>query len=98
MPSRSQRVERAFGVPAKADDRLRPGARLGQIQDLVSDLSDERAIIVGHEPDMSTIVGQLTGGRVKFRTSGCARVQIDRVEPGQGLLLCLVSPETFANL
>jgi phosphohistidine phosphatase len=90
-------IQRVFGAPAKTDHRLRPGCRLGTIQDLVGGLSDERVVIVGHEPDMSDIVGQLTGGRVKFKTGGFARIRIDRVEPGQGLLLWLLSPETFGG-
>ncbi len=90
-------LQRVFGVPARPEERLRPGCRLGAIQQVLADLSDERVIIVGHEPDMSAIVGELTGGRVKLRTSGFARVEVDRLEPGRGILLCLTSPEMLAS-
>jgi phosphohistidine phosphatase len=90
-------LQQVLGLVARSDERLRPGCRLGAVQDLLSDSSDERVMIVGHEPDMSGIVGELTGGRVKWRTSGFARVQFDRPEPGRGVLLSLVSPETFSS-
>jgi phosphohistidine phosphatase len=90
-------LQQVFGVPAQADERVRPGCRLGAVQELLSDSSDERVVIVGHEPDMSDMVGALTGGRVKLRTSGFARVQFDRAEPGRGLLLSLLSPGTSAS-
>ena len=37
----------------------------------------------------------LTRGRVKMRTSCCARVDADRVEPGLGILVWLLSPDAF---
>jgi len=51
-------------------------------------------VFVGHEPDMSRIVGELIGNaRVRMKKSGCARVSCERAEPGAGTLIWLVSPE-----
>ena len=84
-----------FGLPPQADERLRCGAAFGDAQALAAERGPARIMFVGHEPDLSTIVHQLTGGRVKMRTSGCARVQADRVEPGLGILLWLLAPDVF---
>ncbi len=82
-----------LGLQARADERLRSGATLGGLQALAAEYGLERIVFVGHEPDMSTIIHELTGGRVKMRTSGCARVDADRLEPGRGILMWLVAPE-----
>ena len=84
-----------FGLSPQADERLRCGATFGDVQALASARGLARIMFVGHEPDLSTIVYQLTGGLVKMRTSCCARVQADRVEPGLGILLWLLAPDVF---
>jgi phosphohistidine phosphatase len=86
-------LQQVFGVRAEADERLRSGATLGDLQELLGERATQSVLLVGHEPDCSTIVGQLTGGRVKIRTSGLARVVAERVEPGQGTLVWLVAPD-----
>jgi len=84
-----------FGLPPQADERLRCGAASGDVQALAAERGLARIIFVGHEPDLSTIVRQLTGGQVKMRTSSCARVDADRVEPGLGILVWLLAPDVF---
>ena len=84
-----------FGLSPQADERLRCGATFGAVQALASDRGLARIMFVGHEPDLSTIVHHLTGGRVKMRTSCCARVQADRMEPGLGILVWLLSPDAL---
>ena len=84
-----------FGLPPQADERLRCGATFGDVQALASERGLARIMFVGHEPDLSTIVHQLTGGRVKMRTSCCARVHADRVAAGLGILLWLLAPDVF---
>lgn len=83
-----------FGVRAEAEERLGSGCGLGAIQDLVAERAQEQVMFVGHEPDMSRIVGELIGSaRVRMKKSGCARVSCESVEPGGGTLIWLVSPE-----
>jgi len=84
-----------FGLPPQADERLRCGATFGDVQALAAARGLARIMLVGHEPDLSTIVRQLTGGQVKMRTSSCARVDADRVEPGIGILVWLLAPDVF---
>jgi phosphohistidine phosphatase len=57
--------------------------------------ADERVLLVGHEPDFSQAVFDLTGGRVDLKKGGLAAV---RVEPGGGMLLALLRPRELAAL
>ena len=90
-------LQQVFGVKTGADERLRSGATVGAVQTLVAECAKARVMLVGHEPDLSTIVGQLTGGRVKLSTSGAARVDVETFEPGHGTLMWLVSPKLLAS-
>jgi len=89
-------LQEVFGLSARADDRLNSGCRLGAIQALISERSEQRLLFVGHEPDLSMIVGHLIGSaRVQMKKSGFAHVQTERVEPGQGVLVWLLTPQLF---
>jgi phosphohistidine phosphatase len=59
--------------------------------------ADGRLLVVGHEPDLSTVVGQLTGARIDLKKGGLAVVRIDGdpTHPG-GELLALLRPSELA--
>jgi len=50
---------------------------------------DARLLLVGHEPDMSQLVGALTGGRVDMKKGGVAAL---RLEGASGELVVLLRP------
>jgi phosphohistidine phosphatase len=50
---------------------------------------DERILVVGHEPDFSQTIHDLTGGRIDFKKGGLAAV---RVEGGGAELRVLLRP------
>jgi phosphohistidine phosphatase len=52
-----------------------------------------RALMVGHEPDLSGVVGELTGARIDLKKSGLAVV---RMEGPSGELLMLLRPRELA--
>jgi phosphohistidine phosphatase len=52
-----------------------------------------RLLIVGHEPDFSQIVGELTGARVDFKKGGVAAVRLDG---GSAQLVVLLRPRELA--
>jgi phosphohistidine phosphatase len=56
---------------------------------------DDRVLVVGHEPDFSQVVHDMTGGRVDFKKGGVAAV---RVERGGGELLVLLRPRELESL
>lgn len=87
-------LESVFGGSAEADERLASGCSLGDIQRAVSTHDRSRLVFVGHEPDLSRIVGQLVGSaRVSMSKSGVARVDCGRAEPDAGILVWLLSPQ-----
>jgi phosphohistidine phosphatase len=60
----------ALGAEVSLDDRL-AGGRFDPL-DLTAGLDD--VLLVGHEPDFSDAVGQLTGGTVDMKKGGLAAV------------------------
>jgi phosphohistidine phosphatase len=50
---------------------------------------EQRVLVVGHEPDLSAVVADLTGGRVDMKKGGIAGVRIDGAA---GELIVLLRP------
>src|SRR4051794_13694045 len=57
--------------------------------------ADAKVLVVGHDPDFSQVVFDVTGARVDFKKGGLAAV---RVEPGGGELLVLLRPRELESL
>ena len=80
------------------DDRLAPGfgmAELGRI------MREHRALtallLVGHEPDFSTVISAcIGGGRIECKKGGLARVDIEDPTTLAGLLVWLLPPRVLA--
>lgn len=56
--------------------------------------SDDRLLLVGHEPDMSGVLCELTGARVDVKKGGLAMVRMERGRSGQ--LILLMRPHELA--
>ena len=56
---------------------------------------DARVLVVGHEPDFSQVVHDLTGGRVDFKKGGVAAVRVARAG---GELVVLLRPRELESL
>ena len=80
------------------DDRLRPGFALPQLQTLLTEhAACTKLLLVGHEPDFSTVIGQLIGaGRIVCKKGGLARVDLASPHILQGELVWLLPPRLFA--
>jgi phosphohistidine phosphatase len=80
------------------DERLRPGAGWGELaRAMAGHPAAGRVLFVGHEPDLSRIVAQLTGASsVRMRKGGLACVEFGGVpEPGTGELAWLIDPDLY---
>jgi phosphohistidine phosphatase len=82
------------------DPRLASGCRLGELQGIIADHRQaEQLLLVGHNPDLSILTGQLVGGaNVGLQKGGIACIHIDRVEPGAGELEWLLTPSILLSL
>jgi len=56
---------------------------------------DDRVLVVGHEPDLSQLVHDLTGARVDFKKGGIAALRYDR---GRSELISLLRPVDLAAM
>ena len=58
--------------------------------------TDERLLVVGHEPDFSQVVHDLTGARVDFKKGGVAGVRMEGTRGGE--LMVLLRPRELAAI
>ncbi len=87
-----------IGADIAVDDRLRPGATWDDLSAAISDQSDaERAMFVGHSPDLMRVVELLTGAsRIALHVGGMACLEFDgRPGPGRAKLLWLLDPDLY---
>lgn len=75
-------------------DPLAGGFDAAQALDAIAGVSaDGRLLMVGHEPDLSRLVGELTGARIDLKKGGLA---VLRLEGGGAELLALMRPRELA--
>lgn len=59
-------------------------------------------VLVGHDPHLSRAVTMLTGGRdgirVDFKKGSVCRVDLERVEPGIGVLMYMLPPKVLRKI
>ena len=78
------------------DERLAGGLNKDRLAALLADLGPaQRVMLVGHEPDFSGTIGQLTGGSVVCKKGGVARVDVNDEKTLRGELVWLVPPRLF---
>lgn len=85
------------GSPVE-DAALEPGFDLEKLDDLLGRYQEhDTVMLVGHEPDFSMVVSQLTGGSdLVFKKGGLARVDLFAGSPPSGDLVWLVPPRILA--
>ena len=90
----------AVGGNPVTDDRLRPGASWGDLARAMSAHPDARRVMfVGHEPDLSAAVGELSGAAsVRMRKGGLACLEFYGIpEPGGGEIAWLLDPDLYTD-
>ena len=86
----------------RADDRRRPAPRrvVGQLARAMAAHPDARRVMfVGHEPDLSAAIVELTGAAsVRMRKGGLACLEFYGIpEPGGGEIAWLLDPDLYAD-
>ncbi len=93
-------VAKALKVDVVVDDRLAGLLDTEILTDILLAAGPaERPCIVGHDPDFSTILGEMTGiAAIQMRKGALARVDCEggAIRPGRGMLRFLVPPEILA--
>jgi phosphohistidine phosphatase len=90
----------AMGGEPIVDDRLRPGAGWGDFARAMAAHADARRVLfVGHEPDLSSTIAELTGAAsVRMRTGAVACVEFyGTPEPGGGEIAWLIDPDLYTD-
>ena len=88
----------AVGGAPVVDDRLAPGATWGDFARAMAAQPDARRVLfVGHEPDLSRAIVELTGAAaVRMRTGGLACLEFYGVpEPGGAEIAWLIDPDLY---
>ncbi len=83
-----------IGATAREDARLRPGMDLDLLEDVLIEHPDARSVLVcGHEPDLSTLAGDLTGGAaLHMRKGALAVLDVETLRPQGGRLRAFYEP------
>ena len=79
------------------DQRLAHGFDRKRLAAIVADHPGARTVmLVGHEPDLSATIAQLTGASVTVKKAGVARVDVDE-QTMRGTLVWVLPPRVFLS-
>jgi phosphohistidine phosphatase len=82
---------KALDLDVTEEPSLAPGFDAEKLSTLLLAHATKDIMLVGHEPDFSTVISVLTGGSVKLAKAGVARVDIEAGMKGQ--LIWLIPPK-----
>jgi phosphohistidine phosphatase len=93
-------VSREVGRKVQLDKSLAESFGLSALEALLERHDAQRVMLVGHDPDFSTLVALLCGAsRVPLKKGALARIDATRpVRPGSGELRWLVPPALIRKL
>ena len=89
-------------IEPQTEGKLDAGATLADLARLLAELGADgddadpavKVLLVGHEPDFSTMIEQLIGGGdIDMKKAAVARVDCNNIAPGGGVLRWLVTPK-----
>jgi phosphohistidine phosphatase len=72
----AEQIARAAGIATEPDERLAPGATADTVRNAVAGRSGDTIVVVGHQPDCSEIVLELSGRATEFPPGGVAEVEL----------------------
>ena len=95
LPRASQTAEIAadyLKAKLRKDELLAPGFGIDQLRTVLKRHRAKTLMLVGHEPDFTNIISELTGASLKLSKAGVALVDVDP-ESEAGKLLWLFAPK-----
>ena len=82
----------ALDVQVRTESAVRPGFNGAKARALIKRAGGADLMLVGHEPDFTTIIRALTGGIVKLGKGGIARIDVEE-DGSAGRLIWLIPPK-----
>jgi phosphohistidine phosphatase len=76
----------------REDEALEPGFGMNELRTLLKRDRSRVLMLVGHEPDFTCVISELTGAALKLSKAGVALLDVDS-ESDQGKLLWLFPPK-----
>jgi len=95
LPRASQTAKIAaeqLKVKLREDESLEPGFGLSELRTVFKHHRSKVLMLVGHEPDLTSLISELTGALVKLSKAGVALLDIDP-ESEEGKLFWLFPPK-----
>lgn len=86
----------AIGVTPEVHDPLASGFGFDEMRELLHVVGhDRRILLVGHNPDFSQLVGDVTGAYARVKKGAVVGM---KYRGGRGELLCLLQPRELARI
>ncbi len=87
-----------LGVDSTVEPALGKGFNPYQLSQILARHAGQDIMLVGHEPDFSTVIAAVTGGTVKLPKGGVVRVDIADPKSARGELAWLITPKLVKNV
>jgi phosphohistidine phosphatase len=81
-----------LGIKLQTEASLAHGFNLERLRRILGKVDAEFVVVVGHEPEFSEVIKELTGGTIKISKGGIALLEINRSRTS-GELLWLFPPK-----
>ena len=89
-------IAEELDMPVMISEAVNFGFDLGDARSLTRKLdADDEVMFVGHNPDMSLLVSELTGVDVSMKKGGLARIDVVGRTVDEGELVWLIAPKVF---
>ena len=87
----------ALGLTTVQEELLAPGFDTRKLSKLLAKYAEQDLVLVGHEPDFSSLIRALTGAEIKMAKAGLARVDVGDSKQLHGTLVWLIPPRVSAK-
>jgi phosphohistidine phosphatase len=84
---------KALKAAVRDEPLLKKGFDAAKLATMLRRTKGGAVMIVGHEPDFSGVIRELTGAMVALKKGGLARVDLDLADARRGTLVWLVPPK-----
>jgi phosphohistidine phosphatase len=92
-------VAAPVGIAVRRHDVLRPGARAAALLDVLAEYPDADCVLAcGHQPDLSYITQELTGGLADYRRGTLGLIELGALRPRSGTLVGLYPAKVLRRI